>query len=313
MIRITALAALVLMCFVQSTDRAAATEQDRGSASGERGPIATEEAPGPGRVHKAVSGYIDGMHWKDDKAGKKGADRTRFRPDSADVPDGQAEELRRVLSTESALAETRMQRHEWDTAVNALDRAVQAAERLSLDKEAEKLKELRQDALLKASRGTQGPPSAAAEITNSIGMRFVTIQPGTFLMGSSLAETRRVEAEWNVERNMIEQEGPVHAVQISTPFLMGKYEVTVGQFRQFADQAGYKTVAEKQGWGWVYDEAKKHWVKKSGASWRSPGYRTADDHPVTLVCHKDAEAFCEWLSKQDNRHYELPTEARWEF
>ncbi|MFH0825309.1 MAG: SUMF1/EgtB/PvdO family nonheme iron enzyme, partial [Pseudomonadota bacterium] len=47
--------------------------------------------------------------------------------------------------------------------------------------------------------------------------------------------------------------------------------------------------------------------------WRSPGYRTADDHPVTLVCHKDAEAFCEWLSKQDNRHYELPTEARWEF
>ena len=102
-------------------------------------------------------------------------------------------------------------------------------------------------------------------------------------------------------------------MEISKPFLIGKYDVTVGQFKQFVSETGYKTVAETQGWGWGYDNSKKHWTKKNGLSWRNPGFQVYDDYPVTMVCHVDAEAFCNWLSSRDGRRYSIPTEAQWEY
>ena len=159
-----------------------------------------------------------------------------------------------------------------------------------------------------------GPPTAAAgEQTNSIGMKLIRINAGSFVMGSSSEDTRVIQSEWSVDASLLRPEQPAHAVRITEPFLMGKYGVTVGQFRTFVQETGYRTVAEKQGWGWVYDDGEQHWVKKQRASWRNPGYDVWDDHPVTLVCHQDADAFCAWLSKRENRQYRLPTEAQWEY
>ena len=53
------------------------------------------------------------------------------------------------------------------------------------------------------------------EFTNSIGMKFVWIPPGTFLMGSTAGQS---------------DEQPVHQVTLSAPFWMGKYEVTQAQW-----------------------------------------------------------------------------------
>jgi formylglycine-generating enzyme required for sulfatase activity len=51
--------------------------------------------------------------------------------------------------------------------------------------------------------------------TNSIGMEFVRIPPGTFMMGSPDTDTEA--KDW---------EKPAHRVTISQPFYLGKYPVT---------------------------------------------------------------------------------------
>ena len=93
------------------------------------------------------------------------------------------------------------------------------------------MNDMLQKARAKAQDSGQEASPSPGEITNSIGMRLVTIRPGAFVMGSTPAETRRIQAEWNVPETMLQAESPAHNVQISKPFLMGKYDVTVGQFR----------------------------------------------------------------------------------
>ena len=59
--------------------------------------------------------------------------------------------------------------------------------------------------------------SAPANMTNSFGMEFVWIPPGSFMMGSDKG---------------LKNEQPVHRVTISRGFYMGKYEVTQEQWEE---------------------------------------------------------------------------------
>ena len=73
-------------------------------------------------------------------------------------------------------------------------------------------------------------------------------------------------------------------------FYLGKYPVTVGQFKVFAEDTGF---APEQ--------------------WRAPGFTQTDDHPVVNVSWDDAQDYCLWLSRRTGQHYRLPTEAEWEY
>ena len=65
-----------------------------------------------------------------------------------------------------------------------------------------------------------------------------------------LQRARANPPEWPlVAIERMTTEGPRHRVRITKPFRLGRHEVTVGQFRQFVDQTGYKTVAERDGRG----------------------------------------------------------------
>ena len=75
------------------------------------------------------------------------------------------------------------------------------------------------------------------EWKNSLGMQFVLIPPGEFLMGSSEEEQTRFREEAITVRfdehrwmRWIPAEGPQHRVQISQPFYLGKHEVTQAQW-----------------------------------------------------------------------------------
>ena len=132
------------------------------------------------------------------------------------------------------------------------------------------------------------PPSM---VTNSIGMRLVRIEPGTFTMGQDgppledyLGQKRMGEMYKDFDRIDFDEK-PAHKVTITQPFLMGVTEVTVAQFRQF--DPGFKT----------------------GDPIDKPG----DDDAASGVSWEKAVEFCDWLSKKEGKPYRLPTEAEWEY
>ena len=153
---------------------------------------------------------------------------------------------------------------------------------------------------------------------------MILIPPGEFMMGST---DEQVEASlktcvgiYATDPNLVSRiktnERPQHRVVITKPYFMGTTEVTIGQFKKFADATKYATEAEQYGFGdsgaKVMDD-KVTETHKQNKSWRAPGYAVTDDSPVAQITWNDAVAFCQWLSTQEKAIYRLPTEAEWEY
>lgn len=149
--------------------------------------------------------------------------------------------------------------------------------------------------------------------TNSIGMKLVTVPAGEFLMGSHKSPAELAILIEGIAK-YLQKEQPLHRVRISKPFAMGAYEVTRGQFREFAEASGYRTDGERDPKGSPgYNAEKNEYDRGPQYSWRSTGFHQTDDHPVVNVSWNDAEAFCRWLSRKEGRSYRLPSEAEWEY
>lgn len=157
------------------------------------------------------------------------------------------------------------------------------------------------------------------ELINSIGMKLVLIPPGEFTMG----RTQEQLDQWLQRVDKNSRGGlitwsllmmPAHRVRITKPFYMGATEVTVAQYRQFCEETGYKTEAERGLEGGVPYQG-----KRPLATWRKPritlekGYQQQDDEPVLHLTWNDCVAFCKWLSNKEGVEYDLPTEAQWEY
>ncbi|MBB15739.1 hypothetical protein CMK22_10730 [Candidatus Poribacteria bacterium] len=112
------------------------------------------------------------------------------------------------------------------------------------------------------------------------GSKMVLIPSGSFQMGDHLDKMSNAL--------------PVHKVELDD-FYMDSHQITVGQFKRFLKESGYKPEAVKGGW-----EINRFWneVKK---------YSPTDKHPVIYVSWNDATAYTKWAGKR------LPTEAEWEY
>ncbi len=149
----------------------------------------------------------------------------------------------------------------------------------------------------------------AAEYTNSIGMEFVTIPAGSFYMGSCVAvdeeEKRRRKfmglppkevvcpSGANEDRDADDNEAPQHKVTITRSFQLGRYEVTLGQFKQF-----------------IVDRGRNDLLTSHFMNFNDNG----DNAAVCMVSWQDAQDFIRWLNeKEGGDHYRLPTEAEWEY
>ena len=136
---------------------------------------------------------------------------------------------------------------------------------------------------LALAQGTEGTDKA---FTNSIGIAFVPIPAGTFLMGSPDSD-RQAQAF----------EKPQHRVTISRPFQIGKHEVTQAQWQAVLGESPYAR-------------------DRSNPYYQLPGMAeriTRPDHPAT-VSWNDAQAFIAALNRlEGGTRYRLPTEAEWEY
>jgi formylglycine-generating enzyme required for sulfatase activity len=115
------------------------------------------------------------------------------------------------------------------------------------------------------------PAAAGAEVKDCPACpTLIALPAGSFTMGSNSSDP---------------SEKPAHQVAISTPFAIGKYEVTVQQWNACVDAGSCQKVAQ---------------AANANA-------------PVRDVSWDDAQQYLKWLSTASGQQYRLPTEAEWEY
>ena len=118
------------------------------------------------------------------------------------------------------------------------------------------------------------------------------IPAGRFEMGSPDHE-RRIAMAAGAQKNWLARETPQHWVGIERAFALGRYPVTVGEWREFVLASG--------------------WQPQGEVDWAAPGFPQSDEHPVVGVTWIDAQKYVAWLSEATGKRYRLPSEAEWEY
>lgn len=119
------------------------------------------------------------------------------------------------------------------------------------------------------------------EWTNPVGIKFVLIPAGEFMMGADSRNNSR----------------PVHRIRIEYPFYAGVNPVLQGEWEKVMGGENPSKFQSR---------------KKSGLF--KQVNQTLPDHPVESVSWHDAKGFLKSLNDAENTNkYRLPTEAEWEY
>ncbi len=87
-----------------------------------------------------------------------------------------------------------------------------------------------------------------------------------------------------------------------------RFEVTIGQFREFIITNNYQTTADSFAWSGVFNLDTNSWDSIHHANWEKPLGKKEEDNnlPVTQVSYYDACAYCKWKNGR------LPTAKEWD-
>ena len=133
-----------------------------------------------------------------------------------------------------------------------------------------------------ASRPAKTPPLKKS-IQNTIGMEFLLIPAGSFMMSSHL-RPKEVARRFGGEASFYECERPQHEVTIGNAFYLQSTPVTQGQWKKV--------------------------MGKNPSEFKKRG----NDCPIESVSWEDAKIFIKTFKEMEfHGQYRLPTEAEWEY
>lgn len=143
-------------------------------------------------------------------------------------------------------------------------------------------------ALLFTASAVKAAEPQPATVTNSLGMRFVVVPAGEFLMGSRADDA-----------GADDDERPQHRVRISQSFRLALFETTQREFRAVMG-------------------SNPSWFCASGGGRTDVAGLDTDQFPVDMTTWDEAAEFCRQLGelpaeRAAKRTYRLPTEAEWEY
>ncbi len=138
-------------------------------------------------------------------------------------------------------------------------------------------------------------PITTAVAKDYIAPPMVNIPAGEFMMGSEGGDPATM---------------PIHKVSIAA-FQMGKYSVTVSEFRKFAEDTGF--TRESTCNDFIDGDGLRGPTHIGSGKWDKHRSTYSDYQPVVCISWQDANAYADWLSNKTGIKYRLPTEQEWEY
>jgi formylglycine-generating enzyme required for sulfatase activity len=148
---------------------------------------------------------------------------------------------------------------------------------------------------------------------------YIYFSDGNFELGVDSGEVDNIVSMTHgrkIKKDFIAASSPLKKIHYNQ-FYIKKKLITAAEFRKFIQSTSYVTEAEKEGWGWVWNNK---WQKEQNVSWKKPFIGENIDYcsiydenfPVMQVTWNDSVEYTKWVSIVTGEAVRLPYEHEWE-